>query len=526
MNQPAERPTPVASPDVIVSINPNTGETLGQVPVASEQDVVAAVGRARAAQAGWAALPLRERLRVLRQVQETFIDHADEIAALVSREMGKTETEALVSDVMLTLASLAGTRRLAPRTLRRRQLPQAGLHLTKRTYVVFEPWGVVGIISPFNFPVLLAMQSAFAALIAGNAVVHKPSELTLLSALHIRALLLQAGLPEDLYHVVPGYGATGRALIESGVNYIVFVGSEATGRRVAAAAGERLIPATLELGGNNAMLVLEDAPLERSVDAALTYAFSVSGQMCGSNSRVFVVAPVAERFLALLQERYRRWRVSTDVGPGRGEVTALVDEHALARVEAGVSQALAAGARTLGGGRRWEATSAPVFLPTILIDTRPDMEVMQKEVFGPVMTVAPVDDEQEAIRRANDTPYGLTASVWSRDERRAWAVARRLQVGSVAVNDHLWPFFAPNVPWGGVKASGMGRVGGEWGLRSMTFPKVVSFDRLVLRREFYWPPISARIHRVFRNLLPLMYSGRPGRRLQALGKLVRDLLRR
>jgi acyl-CoA reductase-like NAD-dependent aldehyde dehydrogenase len=521
MEQETATPVLLEATELIQSVNPNTGEILGSVPVCTAEEVRAAVARARAAQPAWAARTLRDRIRVMEQIQEALVDHADEIVSLVSREMGKSETESLIGDALLVLTSLTGYLRLAPKVLRIRPQRQGLLHITKRTYIVPEPLGVVAVISPYNFPVLLSLQSAFAALLAGNAVVHKPSEYAPLTGLKIRDILHQAGLPRDLFQAVTGRGETGRALAHAGVNFISFVGSSRTGREVAAAAGGQLIPATLELGGNNAMIVLDDAPLARAVDGALTYAYTVNGQVCGSIARLYVQEPIADEFLRRLQARLAELKVSTSVAPGESDVTALATETLLARVDRHVREAVAGGARVLAGGGRKEGADGPVYMPTILVDVRPEMEVVREECFGPVVTVIRVKDDDEAVRLANDTAYGLTASVWSRNNDRAWRIARRLDVGTVAVNDHLWPFFAPEVPWGGVKASGLGRVGGEWGLQAMTYPKVVSYDRLNLPREFYWSPKAAWAHELFRQAIPLLYSRKIRKKLTALIRLIR-----
>jgi acyl-CoA reductase-like NAD-dependent aldehyde dehydrogenase len=524
MTQVDANPILVEAAAAIQSADPNTGEILGSVPVWTKEEVRAAVARARAAQGEWAAWGLRNRIRVMEQVREALVDRSDEITALVSREMGKSEIESLIGDSLLVLTSLTGYLRLAPKVLRVRRQSQGLLHITKRTYIVPEPLGVVAVISPYNFPVLLSLQSAFAALLAGNAVVHKPSEIAPLTALRIRDILHQAGVPRDLFQVVTGRAETGRSLVQAGVDHVSFVGSSAAGREVAGEAGRRLISATLELGGNNAMIVLDDAPLARAVDGALTYAYTVSGQVCGSIARLYVQEPVADEFLRRLQTRLADLKVSTSVKPGESDVTALATEAILERVERHVRDAVKDGARILAGGGRLEGARAPVYLPTILVDVRPEMEVVREESFGPVVTVIRVKDDEEAVRLANDTEYGLTASVWSRNNERAWRIARRLDVGTVAVNDHLWPFFAPEVPWGGVKASGLGRIGGEWGLQTMTYPKVISYDRINLPREFYWSPKAAWAHEVFRQAVPLLYSRKVGRKLQALLRLIRIAL--
>ncbi len=461
----------------------------------------------------------------MRQIQETLVDHAGEIATLVSREMGKCETDTFMGDALITLTSLAGYLKIAQSVLRTRPSRSGLLHFNKRTQIVREPLGVVAIISPFNFPVLLSLQSAFAALIAGNAVVHKPSEYAPLTALRIQELLLDAGLPRELFQVVTGAGETGWELVHAGVDHISFVGSSKTGRKVAAAAGEQLIPTTLELGGKNGMIVLNDAPLSRAVDGALSYAFVANGQACTAISRLYVQKEIAAEFIALLQERIAKWTVSTDVRANAADITALINEEAVSRVDGQVSEAVAAGARVLCGGKRLEGCAAAVYLPTILVDVTPKMRVMHEEAFGPVLSVMEVANVEEAIRQVNDTPYGLTASIWTRDNDRAWAIARKLKVATVAVNDHMWPFFAPEVPWGGIKASGLGRVGGAQGLESMTYQKVISFDRLNLPRELYWYPRPKWLYFALLMLVPILYSRKPRKRARALVDLVTGLMK-
>jgi acyl-CoA reductase-like NAD-dependent aldehyde dehydrogenase len=526
MHQPKLQKKPEQRENQLLSLNPNTGELLGSVPIFDEHAVRTAVARARSAQPAWAARSLQERIRIMQLIQETLVDHVAEIATLVSLEMGKTETDSLIGDALLVLTSLTGYLNQAPGALRTKRQRQGLLHSTKRTYIVREPLGVVAVISPFNFPVLLSLQSAFAALIAGNAVVHKPSEYAPLTALRIREFLLAAGLPPDLFQVVTGAGDTGNALVHAAVDHISFIGSSAMGRKVAAAAGEQLIPATLELGGNNAMIVLDDAPLPRAVHGALAWAYGANGQMCGAVSCLYVHKAIATSFIEQLQTQLAGWDVSTNIQPEGADVTALLSEEALARVENHVQEAVTAGAQVLCGGKRQEGEDAPLFPPTILINTTPNMSIMREETFGPVLCVMEVKDDAEAVALVNDSPYGLTASVWTRNNDRAWTVARNLNVATVAVNDHLWPFFAPEVPWGGIKASGLGRVGGAEGLQTMTYQKVISYDRLNLPREIYWFPRPKWLYFALLMLIPLLYSRRPRKRLKALFDLITGLVRK
>lgn len=509
----------------IYSYNPNTGDLLGAVPIYQEQDVQTAVSRARAAQPAWAKRPLAERIQILRQVQVALVEHREEIVFLVAQEVGKTQTDALIGDILITLGSLDGTLKLAPSFLRREAIPQDLLHKTKRTYLVREPKGVIGLISPYNFPVLLSLQTTFAALVAGNSVVHKPSEHASLTALRIQALFHEAGLPRDLFQVVTGGPETGKRLIRAGVDHISLVGSTQSGRAVATAAGERLIPTNLELSGNNVMIVLEDAQLSRAVDATLAYAFTNNGQVCAAASHLYVHQAIAGRFNQALAERVQCWRTSKETQPGGGDVTALINETALQEIDALVQEAVADGARVLCGGQRLPGSTAPIYQPTILLDTTPEMRIRREESFGPILTVSIIAHEDEAIALTNNAAYGLTASVWTGDHDRAWQIARGLQVASVAINDHLWPFFSSTVPWGGIKDSGWGRLGGREGLRTMTYPKVISYERLNLPREPYWYPRPKWLHFALLMLIPLLYARAFRARLGALLKLIAGLPR-
>lgn len=501
--------------DRLFSVNPNTGEILGVARISSKSDVEDAVRRARLAQRSWAKRSLQQRIAVIQPIQEGLVARAADLTKLISQEMGKTETDTLIGDILLTLVNLAGTLKIAPQALCTQRLRSDLLHVTKRTYIVREPIGVVAVISPFNFPLLLSLQTSFAALIAGNAVVHKPSEHTPLTALKVRDMMVATGLPPDLFQVVIGSGETGRELVQAGVDHISFCGSSETGRQVAAAAGAQLIPVTLELGGNNAMIVLDDAPLERAINCALAFAFAANGQMCGSISRLYLHETIAADFVRGMVKRLESWRISTAIQPGGGDVTSLISEEAYVRAEEAIRSAAASGARIVIGGERQSNTTKPLLSPTILMDTTPDMRVMRDEIFGPVLCVVRVNSDEQAVRQANDSLFGLTASIWTRDKARAWDIARRLNVATVAVNDHLWPFFAPEVPWGGIRASGLGRVGGIAGLQAMTYPKVVSFDRLNLPREVYWYPRPRWLHLALMILIPLLFSRRPLKHLLA-----------
>jgi succinate-semialdehyde dehydrogenase/glutarate-semialdehyde dehydrogenase len=514
-----------AHPAELVSYDPATGAELGRVPIRTGAEVRAAVARARAAQPAWAAQPLAVRLDYLRRIRAVLAEHADELSELTAREMGKHPTEALLGDTLFSLTHLDYVIAMAPRLLRPRRVRHGIVFATRYAQVVLDPRGVIGIISPYNYPVLMTANSLFMALAAGNVVVAKPSEHTPLTVLKLAEICHTAGLPADVFQVLTGDHTTGAALVDSDIDGLVFVGGTAAGRKIAAAAGARLLPVTMELGGNNAMIVLEDADLQMAARAAIWGGFVTSGQVCGRAGRVLVAAPVAGRFLAAVTREAEQVRHATQVAEGvdMGPLTTAVS---LAHVRMAVGEALEGGARLVAGSLPLPgSTPGPaLYPPTVLADVTPAMRVMREEIFGPVVCVYAVADAAEAVRVANDSPYSLTASVWSRDRRRAWRIARQVRAGSVLINEHLAPALAAESPWGGIGgASGYGRIGGPLGLLSLTNPKYISYDRLPVRRYPWWFPYTPRTHELGRTLVALLYGRTLGIRLAAVRALLADL---
>ena len=472
-----------------------------------------AVATSRAAQAGWAKRPPQARARVMRQLARVMGRRCAEIAECIRLETGKPRVEAL-AEVLVSVDLIRYYARVAPRHLRRRRAG-TGWMVTKAGWVEREPLGVVGAITPWNYPFILVMDCVTPALFAGNGVVVKPSELTPLTALLVLRLLEDAGVPGGLVQVIPGDGATGRALVQAGVDRIAFTGSTATGRKVMEAAASTLTPVTLELGGKDAAIVLEDADLERAARGIVFGAFFNAGQTCISVERVYVVRSVYRPFVERVTELARALRVGSgedaDVGP-------IIAPAQLGIIERQVDAALAGGARALCGGNR--APGSPFFPPTVLVDVDGSMEVVREESFGPLLPIVAVDDEAEAVRLANSTPYGLFASVWTGDRRRGLQVARKLRAGGVSVNDVLSHYSVPSLPMGGVGDSGFGRRRGLEALDELTRTKTLFADRAGLKRETYWFPYSTESARVMRALL--QWRARGG--LGGLAALIRGLL--
>jgi acyl-CoA reductase-like NAD-dependent aldehyde dehydrogenase len=484
--------TPGAS--AVIVKNPATGATLATLAPSAPSEVAAAVARARVAQRAWQSTPLAARSAQLQAFARRLRDDATLIDTLVA-ESGKPVHEAVGIELWYTLEVLRGyTTRKARRALEpETRIPSLFMH--KRARVLRHPRGVVGVIGPWNWPLLNNFADCLAPLLAGNAVVLKPSEHTPLTSLRVQALWKEAGLPADVFQVVVGRGDVGEALVDT-ADMIFFTGSQRTGRRIGARCGERLVPCVLELGGKSAMIVLEDADLEAAARGAVWSAFAHSGQVCVRTERVLVDERVADRFLELVRRNVEALRQgpSTPLDDGRApelDVGAMTFAPQIEVAESQIADALAKGARVLIGGDRRRDLPGQFFRPTVLADCNPTMKVMREETFGPVLPVMRIRDDEEALRIANESDVGLTGSVWSRDERRARDLAARLETGSVCVNDVLVNYFCVEAPLGGVKASGLGFRHGPEALQQFCRTETVVEPRPVLR--WIGPSISRRI---------------------------------
>jgi acyl-CoA reductase-like NAD-dependent aldehyde dehydrogenase len=376
----------------------------------------------------------------------------------------------------------------------------------KKLLVRYKPLGLIGVIGPWNYPLTNSFGDCIPALAAGNSVILKPSEVTPLTSMLLADGLRECGIPADVFQVATGRGETGAALIEQ-VDMIMFTGSTRTGRKVAEAAARRLIPASLELGGKDPMIVLADADLERAANVATYYSMQNAGQTCISIERVYVEAPVYDEFVAKVTEKVRALRQGVpDGGPGTIEVGAMTFPPQLDLVEDHVNDALAKGAKVLVGGHRGQGTGH-FFEPTVLVDVDHSMKVMTEETFGPTLPIMKVADAQEAVRMANDSPYGLGGSVFSRDTAKGEEVARQVQSGAVCVNDAIINYAALELPMGGVKESGLGSRHGAGGIRKFCSQQsILVTPRLALKRELHFFPYTRRGTRRLSRMLKLMYG--------------------
>lgn len=489
--------------------NPATLDSLGDVEVCSPEEVRAAVERARKAQPAWAELSFDERGRYLERAVRVLIERQDEFVAAIVAETGKPAIEALGAEVLALCDALQFYAKRARRILADRTIP---VHLmkTKRLRVSYRPLGVVGIITPWNFPFLLALNPTAQALVAGNSVVLKPSEVTPFSGRLVEDLLASVGLPEGVFQLVLGDAETGAALVDAGVDKVSFTGSVATGRRIAEACGRALIPCTLELGGKDPMIVCEDADLDRAARGAVFGAFANSGQVCTSTERVYVVDPVADAFTRKVVEETAALRQGCS---GEFDVGSIIRPEQLDIIEDHVRDAIEKGARVLAGGRRNPDLRGYFYEPTILADVTHDMRVMRDETFGPILPIMRVRDESEALELANDSRYGLNASVWTKNRRRGTQIAKAIESGCVVVNDCMLTYGVPESPFGGVKDSGIGRVNGEMGLRSYCNTQSILIDRMGGKSEPLWYPYSARKTKTMKRALRFIWGTPLGRLL-------------
>ena len=466
---------PTESEESLTVTAPFTGDTVGSVPACTPADVRDAAERARAAQESWAARPVGERTAAVEQFASLVADRRDDLLSLIQLESGKARYDAQeeVLDVRLTAGHYAD--RTAAYL---RPEPKAGaVPLLTQVRQHRDPYGVVGFITPWNYPLTLAVSDALPALLAGNAVLVKPAEQTPHTALFVARLLREAGVPADCFQVLPGEGkGLGEPLIGS-VDAFSFTGSTAVGREVAAHAGRELVPATLELGGNGPMVVRADAPLGRTVTGAVRGSFASAGQLCIATERIYVHESRYDAFRDRFVERVRDLDLGTDFSYGP-DVSSLISEHHLEKVQSHVDDAVEAGATLLTGGRHRPDIGPYVYEPTVLTDVPDDTAVACEETFGPVVTVTPVADDAEALARANDGPYGLHGSVWTGDPSTGRDVARRLDCGTVCVNDaYISMWASTGAPMGGRNDSGIGRRHGDEGFEKYTETQSVAVQR-------------------------------------------------
>lgn len=498
------------SSTTIPCVNPASGEALGEVRIDDAAAVAEVVARARDAQMVWADTSYDKRRAVLRRIQQHVLDHADELCELVVRDAGKTRENAMMGEIWTVSEKLRWTIRHGEKHLRPERV-SSGVFPHKKASVEFHPRGVIGVVAPWNYPLQNVLGPVIPALFAGNACIVKVSEHVAFSAARIQWIFDETfdhfGLPRDIVTLVNGYAETGAALVSAGVDLIVFTGSMGNGRKVIAGSAQSITPVILELGGKDAMIVCDDASIEHAAHAALAGSYIAAGQNCLAAERTLVHTKIYSAFVTRIEELAGQLRqgVPSDSEPGTVDVGALVTPQQLDIVEYLVEDAIRKGARAVVGGKRG-SSKGNFFQPTVLVDCTPDMKIMHEETFGPIMCICRVKSDDDAVAVANGTQYALSLTVLSKDARRAKKIADRIVSGSVSINDYGLTYMVQDLPFGGEKGSGFGRLNGRDGLRACTNQKAVLEDRIALHMPAKIFPVGKGDYDVAKGVIRVIYG--------------------
>jgi acyl-CoA reductase-like NAD-dependent aldehyde dehydrogenase len=489
--------------------NPATGEVIAHCPDLGPEDIAAMARRGRDVQPAWEALGFEGRARILKRMQKWVIQHQEEVIAVIRSETGKTYEDALIAEISYGAAAFGFWAANAEKYLADEKVKSSAVLVKgKKLMLRYRPLGLVGVIGPWNYPLTNSFGDCIPALAAGNSVILKPSEVTPLTSLKLAEGLRQCGIPDGVFQVATGLGGTGAALVDE-VDMIMFTGSTATGKKVMKTAAETLTPVSLELGGKDPMIVLADADVDRAANTALYYGMFNGGQTCISVERVYVEEPVYDEFVAKVTEKARALRQGAGAA-GSADVGSMTFPPQVDIVERHVEDAKAKGARVVVGGSRGKSADPGHpgywFEPTVLVDVDHTMLAMTEETFGPTLPIMKVRDEEEAIRMANDSPYGLAASVWTRDKEKGEAIARQIQAGAVCVNDAQLNYVALEVPMGGWKTSGLGSRHGAGGIRKYTKQQALMVNRFPMKKDVHFFPYKPSTAKLIDRLVKLVYG--------------------
>ncbi len=483
--------------------NPATGKVIGSVARMLPEDVAEMVARGRRAQPGWEALGYEGRARVLKRAQSWVVNNSERIIKTIVSETGKTWEDAQLAEVGYAAPAFGFWAKNAGKYLADEKIKSSSPFLLgKQTIVRYRAIGVVGVIGPWNYPLTNSFGDCIAALAAGNSVVLKPSEVTPLTSLLMAEALEECGLPRDVFQVATGLGDVGGALVDH-VDFVMFTGSTATGRKVAERAGRNLTPVGLELGGKDPMIVLRDADVEKAANAATFYSMQNGGQTCISIERAYVEEPVYDEFVKLVTEKVGALRQGEPSARGVVDVGAVTFEEQSAIIDSHVQDALAKGATAVTGGHAGKGPGR-YYEPTVLVDVDHSMKCMTDETFGPTLPIMKVADQEEALKWANDSVYGLQASVWTKDTERGSKLAARIEAGAANVNEHQLNYLALEAPMGGWKSSGLGTRHGVEGIRKYTRKQVSVINKHGMKRELFMYPYSPRVSKLLGGVLKLL----------------------
>lgn len=502
-------------------INPANLKVLGEVKLTDPQTIAETVKDAALCVHFWNERGLTYRLEKINRFQQLLLSKREEIAQLLSEESGKPVMESLASEIFSVVETCAWLKKKTAKFLRPQKVELNPLmFFGKRSYNIFEPMGVIAIISPWNFPFSISVNSMLMSLACGNTVILKPSPKTPLIGEAIQRLFDEAGFPSGVVTIVQGDKDVASALVLSDVARVLFTGGVPGGRAIMTLAAQKLHPLTLELGGKHPAIVLGDIDVEKIARAVVWSSFTNAGQACAAIERLYVVKSVADKFASRVAELTKELRLGdslsadTDIGP-------LIDEDQLQRVKAQVEQAVSAGARVLAGGNERRDLGGYFFEPTVLIDVTDDMDVIRQEIFGPILPIVVVNDESEAIRRANKSNLALGASIWTADTKLGEEMARRIQSGMVWVNDALYSHIAPDAPWGGMKDSGFGRSHSAASLMEFVNIKHIGVDKQGVRNWHF--PYSRATLALIRSAMTACHDDNIVARLSAFIRLLPEL---
>jgi acyl-CoA reductase-like NAD-dependent aldehyde dehydrogenase len=485
--------------------NPATGEVIATVDVVEPDAIAELVLRARRAQPGWEALGFEGRAQILDRCRKWIVDNSDRVVETIVSETGKAWEDAQIAELGYAAGAFGFWAKNAERFLAEERVRTGSPFVKGRKLVVrYVPVGVVGVIGPWNYPLTNSFGDCIPALAAGNAVILKPSEVTPLTSLLMGEMLRECGLPEGVYQVAPGFGETAAALIDE-VDFVMFTGSTATGRKVMERAARTLTPLALELGGNDPMIVCADADLERAANAAVHYSMQNAGQTCVATERAYVEEPVYDEFVSLVTRKVAELRQGAPHGPGSVDLGAMIHPPQSDVVDAHVKDAVDKGARVVVGGHRSDA-NGHYYEPTVLVDVDHTMDCMRDETFGPTLPIMRVADADEAVRLANDTSYGLQASVWTKDAAKGERLARRIEAGAVTVNDAQINYVALELPMGGWKSSGLGTRHGADGIRKYTKRQTLVVTRFAPKKDLHMLPYSAGRTKLLGRMIKLAFG--------------------
>jgi succinate-semialdehyde dehydrogenase/glutarate-semialdehyde dehydrogenase len=522
-DHPSQAQTDAGGPIPMKSFNPSTMEEIGEVNITPPEQVEQIVCEAREAFPAWRDLGLKKRASTIKKGQQLLLERCESFARLITAEMGRPYVEALALEVEAA-ADLMGYYSRNAKTFLSDRKVSLGHPLFKRrmSRFLYEPLGVLGIISPWNWPLLIPMGCIVPALLSGNAVVFKHSELTPLIAEKMKELFIDAGVPEKVMQVVQGSGETGKALVDSSVEKIFFTGSTGVGQKVMQQAAGNLKKVVLELGGSDPAIICQDADIDITASGIAWGGFNNCGQNCNSIERAFVHEKIAEEFIQKLQEKTASLKIgdgmnqSTDIGP-------LTSEAQFNKIVQIIAAEIKNGSEVLLGGNPVPSAGKGFFYePTIILRDKNQTQPVDLEVFGPIVLVTIVSSDEEAVRLANDSSFGLTASVWTADKKRGLHIARQLQTGSVMINDSIVSFGMPEADWTGIKNSGIGWVHGEKGLDEMVNIKYLNYEPQFHTQKFWWFPYSRKMSDAMHAVMHFLFSQKITKRLKALPPIIKN----